>query len=191
MKFQSSIENILMQTPESASCNIPNIEGSSECELLMGTFSGLKISNAAGALKRSADLMTVEGTPINLTKRIDLHATPDVRLLSSAEQQYSRILSTIADDDDFRAIGNHCLPTCSTVTMAPAMHSNRPRKVLIISAGTDDHNTGDHQENALRTELLCGPNGCLRRGLLGMQEHHLFCLTVRTIVSSYFYFYQL
>jgi acetoin utilization deacetylase AcuC-like enzyme len=37
------------------------------------------------------------------------------------------------------------------------------RKVLCISSGSDDHNTGEHQENALRTALLCGVDGCLRR----------------------------
>jgi acetoin utilization deacetylase AcuC-like enzyme len=40
------------------------------------------------------------------------------------------------------------------------------KKVLIINSGGregEQHNTGDHQENALRTALLCGPLGCLRR----------------------------
>ena len=35
--------------------------------------------------------------------------------------------------------------------------------MLVITSGKDEHNTGEHQENALRTALLCGPDGCLRR----------------------------
>lgn len=190
-KLISSVENVLMQTPESTSCNQLNIEGNGECELLMGTFSGLKISNAAGALKRSADLMTVEGTPINLTKRIDLHSTPNIRLLSSTDEQKSQIVPTVADGEEFSATNNLRPLGCSAVTMTSALQSTHPRKVLIISAGSDDHDTGDHQENALRTELLCGPNGCLRRGLLGMPIHHLFCQAIRITVSSIFVVFKL
>jgi hypothetical protein len=176
-KLNSSVENVLMQTPENTSCYKLNTDGNGECELLMGTFSGLKISNAAGALKRSADLMTVEGTPINLTKRIDLHSTPNIRLQSHVDQQKSQFVSTDAEGKDFSSINNICPPGYSAATMSSALQSTHPRKVLIISAGSDDHNTGDHQENALRTELLCGPDGCLRRGLLGMRLHHLFWQT--------------
>lgn len=182
-KLQSSVENILMQTPENASCKKPSIEGNGECELLMGTFSGLKISNAAGAFKRSADLMTVEGTPINLTKRIDLHSTPNIRPLFSKDQQYSHTVSTVDGTEGFSMRGNLCPLGCSAVTMTSAPQSNHPRKVLIISAGSDDHNTGDHQENALRTELLCGPNGCLRRGLLGMQACHTYVVKSFVVLS--------
>lgn len=40
------------------------------------------------------------------------------------------------------------------------------RKVLVICSASDEHDTGNHQENALRTALLCGPEGCLRRPAL-------------------------
>jgi acetoin utilization deacetylase AcuC-like enzyme len=33
-------------------------------------------------------------------------------------------------------------------------------------SASDAHDTGDHQETMLRTELLCGPEGCLRRDIL-------------------------
>jgi hypothetical protein len=182
-KSKSSVGNVLMQTPENTSSNKLNIDGNGECDLLMGTFSGLKISNAAGALKRSADLMTVEGTPINLTKRIDLHSTPNIRLPSPVDKQKSQFVSTVADGEDFSALNSLCPQGCSAVTLTSALQSTHPRKVLIVTAGSDDHNTGDHQENALRTELLCGPDGCLRRGLLGMRIRYLFCKIIRITVS--------
>jgi hypothetical protein len=38
-------------------------------------------------------------------------------------------------------------------------------KLLIVNTDSDLilHDTGSHQENRLRTELLSGPSGCLRR----------------------------
>ncbi len=44
-------------------------------------------------------------------------------------------------------------------------------KLLIVNTDSDMilHDTGSHQENRLRTELLSGPVGCLRR--LPLQPH--------------------
>jgi hypothetical protein len=78
--------------------------------------------------------MTVEGSPVN--KRMDLLPTPNVKSAPPFETSL-----TIKEDS-------------SKVL---------PRKVLVISSGSDEHDTGEHQENALRTALLCGPEGCLRR----------------------------
>lgn len=39
-------------------------------------------------------------------------------------------------------------------------------KLFVVCSKSDDHNTGCHQENARRTALLCGPEGCLRRPAL-------------------------
>jgi acetoin utilization deacetylase AcuC-like enzyme len=39
-----------------------------------------------------------------------------------------------------------------------------PQRTLLIASLGSEHNTGaHHQENSQRTDLLCGPKGCLRR----------------------------
>ena len=153
----------LMQTPESTNSERLTYGNNEDCHVLMETFSGMKICNAAGTLKRSADLMTVEGTPVNLTKRIDMNPTPNTKLLpSGCSTPYSTAikLETHHCDDEEDLVD-------ATNTLSRKGSVPYPRRVLVISSGTDDHNTGDHQENALRTALLCGTNGCLRRAQLG------------------------
>ena len=153
-----------MQTPDSKRSGISSVGRDDDCDYLMETFSGMKINNQAGALKRSADLMTVEGSPVNLTKRIDMNQTPHAKFLLTSCLQASFVGEEII-------VGvNNAIASKDSAAMKIASVTGpvlRPRKVLIISSVSDDHDTGNHQENALRTALLCGSNGCLRRGQLG------------------------
>lgn len=107
-----------------------------EEEMLLDTFSGMRLH--PGAHKRTADVLTIEGSPVSVkywSKRQDTQPTPRAKHHSF-----------------FHGISGHG-------------HNNNtgPRRVLVLTAGSDDHDTGAHQENALRTSLLCGPDGCLRR----------------------------
>ena len=114
-------------------------------------------------LKRSSDRMTIEGSPVkhasfhapffsitilrmfllmqinNINKRLDLTDTPVAFRFA--------ITQTAKDNEPIIKDG----PTV------------QQRKVLVFSSSTDEHDTGNHQENALRTALLSGPDGCLRR----------------------------
>lgn len=62
--------------------------------------------------------------------------------------------------EDFEA---HLLPLPPKTIRKPVRSNN---KLLVITSASDEHNTGDHQENALRTSLLVGEQGCLRRSSL-------------------------
>ena len=163
-KAINNVNNHVMQTPDSKRSGISSVGRDDDCDYLMETFSGMKINNQAGALKRSADLMTVEGSPVNLTKRIDMNQTPHAKFLLTSCLQASFVGEEII-------VGvNNAIASKDSAAMKIASVTGpvlRPRKVLIISSVSDDHDTGNHQENALRTALLCGSNGCLRRGQLG------------------------
>ncbi len=105
-----------------------------EEEMLLDTFSGMRLQGQAGSHKRTADVLTIEGSPVSVKywhKRQDTQPTPKPK-----------------HHNFFH--GTHKVNTV-------------PRRVLVLTAGSDDHDTGAHQENALRTALLCGPDGCLRR----------------------------
>ena len=152
-----------MQTPESLSTTNGESE---ECHMLLETFSGLKINNTAGTLKRSADLMTIEGTPMNITKRVDLNSTPTTNYVLTADLLDSFSACTAVNDDVALNISKLDAVTKAVATTSVTQRPAYPRKVLIINSSTDDHDTGNHQENFLRTKLLCGADGCLRRSLL-------------------------
>jgi acetoin utilization deacetylase AcuC-like enzyme len=58
----------------------------------------------------------------------------------------------------------------SVSSVPPLASLDRPqsKKVFIFQCGGEQHDTGgNHQENELRTELICGEDGCLKRGILG------------------------
>eukprot|EP01038_Epipyxis_sp_PR26KG_P007318 gene7318-9972_t len=112
-------------------------------DILM-TFSGLKIY--PGATKRTIDRRTIEGSPVveSFSKRIDLHPTP-IQLSKSVP---------------LNSISNLTEIPSKTEQIYNRANNN---KVKVICSSSDGHETGEHQENALRTSLLCGKNGCLRR----------------------------
>ena len=120
-----------------------------ETETLMDTFSGMAFNDSLGANKRRLSAMTVEASPVNqYWKRQDVQPTPRVSL----SQRSGR-------EGDLQKVKKNVFAYNAKLP---------PRRVLVLSAGSgEDHNTGAHQENALRTALLCGPQGCLRRRLLG------------------------
>jgi hypothetical protein len=103
-----------------------------ESESVAMIFSEMKIN---GSCERSADIMTVEGSPVH--KKMNFRPTPNIKAATPVEP-----LRRDAESETIKIL---------------------PRKVLVISSGSDEHDTGEHQENALRTALLCGPEGCLRR----------------------------
>ena len=190
-KSSTSAPDQLLQTPKAVSSDRLSTGSNDDCNVLLETFSGMKINNASGALKRSADLMTVEGSPINVMKRMDSNPTPNAKSLVTAYSISS-----------FAGVGELLNQTCDnnlkgdttrTVVLADAQPKH-PRKVYVISSGSDSHDTGNHQENALRTSLLCGADGCLRRHQLGLCKSsfhfiHIarivfFCCRERKIVTS-------
>ena len=114
--------------------------------------------------RRSIDRLSVEGSPISNpeSKRLDISKTPsdkgiDPLWSASTGKATPQLILRIkrgkkSENDIIR-------------TPLQKENLNVGNQVLIIpSIGNDDHLTGDgHQENALRTSLLCGPKGCLRR----------------------------
>lgn len=163
-KAINNVNNHIMQTPDSKRSGNSSVGRDDDCYYLMETFSGMKINNHAGALKRSADLMTVEGSPVNLTKRIDMNQTPNAKfLLSSCSEAAFVGEAIVVSANNAIALKDSAIMKVASLTGSV----QSPRKVLIISSVSDDHDTGNHQENALRTALLCGTNGCLRRDQLG------------------------
>jgi hypothetical protein len=127
--------------------------GDAEEDELMDTFSAMKVSYHGALSKRLADSDTIEGSPVNPSrfKRLDLHPTP--------QKLYGAVLSTTSRPPN---VTKRTAAPC-TVNTHTQMDKDLERRLLVICSASEEHNTGDHQENALRTALLCGPEGCLRR----------------------------
>lgn len=87
-----------------------------------------------GLTKRSADSITIEGSPLT-TSRIFMPKRLDT---SETPRHFKHFSST---------------PSSSSVSNV----------YVLVASSTEEHNTRDHQENAQRTALLTGPDGCLRR----------------------------
>jgi hypothetical protein len=119
-------------------------------EDLVGSFSAMKVS------KRSADYSTIEGSPVNdiRYKRQDIHPTPYKAEDALTSQQWATT-----------SLQQFSVPgvTEKAQVLANVDSCNGKEKLLVICSASEEHNTGDHQENALRTALLCGKDGCLRR----------------------------
>lgn len=156
-------------TPNSSSC--PAGSGADDgagIDSLSGSFTGMKlnahIADGGGALKRSVDRFTVEGSPMVPLpfKQPNLNHTP----LAFAQAHHSSTEDTsgILENDAY----SHCIDRLSPIleTVEAQVSTGKQgtsRKVLVICSASNEHNTGDHQENMLRTALLCGEDGCLRR----------------------------
>jgi hypothetical protein len=135
------------QTPVNVRSNSEDAES-----LLVGSFSGMKIQqgfvedevselNSNGGIlkfKRRLDSHTVEGSPCvqGIFKRLDIHPTPAKEVFQGQKKP------------------------------EPLPHNTDEKKLLIVYSASDEHDTGIHQENSLRTALLCGGEGCLRRSSL-------------------------
>jgi len=139
------------QTPVSIKSESSSADHESQ---LIGSFSGMKIQNRSfnddfddnapsGLLlkfKRRLDSHTVEGSPClhGAFKRLDVHPTPmKIEPVNFEPKEH--------------------------ITILPKKDET---KLLVVFAASDEHDTGAHQENALRTASLCGENGCLRRTAL-------------------------
>ena len=155
----------LRTSPRRTSRSNNEVLESPAMDQLLGTFSGMKLqsdvtspteSDRSGQEsnlilkiqlpKRPIEHSTIEGSPVTPAswKRPDINPTPlppKIPILSDAESK---------PFEDTARISSH----------------NKISKLLVISSSSDEHNTGDHQENSLRTALLCGDNGCLRRSEL-------------------------
>lgn len=131
-------------------------------DMLVGRFSIMNVtsdgvhddfSSSLHLLKRGPDALTIEGSPMNpirTAKRLDLNPTP-----SRAIRECGGSIPIHAADESYSVGGS---------ASAYSRPKGRPDdKLLVICSSSDEHDTGDHQENALRTTLLCGAEGCLRR----------------------------
>lgn len=151
-------------------------------ECLTGSFTGMKLNlNGGGATKR--DRVTIEGSPMVPLpfKQPNLNSTP---YKSEEEWNIHDFYSSGPTGIGFPtnpSSPQHTLQTdeheaVDAVKIDPAFHTSPVRdivqqkpkqehlqKVLVICSASSEHNTGDHQENMLRTALLCGDKGCLRR----------------------------
>ena len=125
----------------------PHRDDSTEDDLTV-CFSEMKVSQG-GFYKRFAESDTIEGSPVNALrfKKQDLRPTP-YKFDNNEDDDVPQLSSVIHRN--------------SISTKNETLKSDTP-KLLVICSASEEHNTGDHQENALRTALLCGPDGCLRR----------------------------
>ena len=118
---------------------------------VVGSFSGLKIHNVSN--KRLMEQSTAEGSPVNVNpKRLDLQPTPKLSISNTGQ----------APPAGFNA-GTVAYKATKPST---ADNSSDIKEVIVLCSASEGHDTGDHQENALRTALLCGSDGCLRRPAL-------------------------
>ena len=113
-------------------------------------FSAMKLHKQSFKRQHSRD--TIEGSPMN-TKRVDMQKTP---------------LFVKALQDNSNRMEEDGIPTFISMNDLPPFNSPQPtkrpttptatttKKLLVIAAASDGHDTGEHQENALRTALLCG-----------------------------------
>jgi hypothetical protein len=151
-------------TPENGSGS-RRINDSNNEELerdLIGHLSGMKLAEdrkdstsspttAFFPFKRSLERLTVEGSPCVAIplKKLDITPTP----------------AKVSFD-------SHVVVTPAVETKSNFSHY----PLLVFSSASDDHDTGNHQENALRTALLCGvEQGCLRRPLINSHIQWMDC----------------
>lgn len=133
--------------------NTPNnvVNQSNVDDDLAISFSTMKVT-LGGSSKRNADSFTVEGSPMIRRdyKRMDINPTP---FKSNNTLSNDRFVQKNNDINklSLQSINNN------------VVKNNISKKLLVICSSSEEHNTGDHQENALRTALLCGDDGCLRR----------------------------
>ena len=114
-----------------------------EVELLMDSLENLQFAD------RHEDCRTIEGTPLPRSRASSSSFAPPSPVFMQQE-------------------GAHVI----SPAMSTPVGTDRQGVMVFQCSGSDAHDTGDHQETMLRTELLCGPEGCLRRDVL--KEHVIF-----------------
>ena len=140
------------------------------------TFSGMKLKERDMSIINCKD--TVEGSPLVLKISKDYITKQNYNLIRSTTPSLEESLSSTSpaakkidlnptpsrndlESTSYGSLSNNIL-ICSNF--------ENNKKVYVLSSGSDEHDTGNHQENARRTALLCGDNGCLRRSPL---ENHI------------------
>ena len=117
-----------------------------------------KISTYGEGFKRPADIYsTIEGSPFTFSsKRLDQSETPSI---------FRQIVHTIERDSVTAIQLSEITPIKSEREDNDSLRSLQGINVLVVNSDSDTciHDTGDHQENRMRTTLLTGPDGCLRR----------------------------
>ena len=152
--------------------NIPNIND------LEMTFSGMKLKDINSIMNNKC---TIEGSPLvlRLSKHIINTTTSNnnnITTTSNNNNNNSNIIrsttplldeSPVAKKIDLNQTPsrNDLISSLSSSSLSYNINNTiyNNKKVYILSSGSDEHDTGNHQENARRTALLCGDNGCLRR----------------------------
>jgi len=135
------------------------------------TFSGMKLKDRDMSRINCKD--TVEGSPLVLKISKDF-ITKNYNLIRSTTPSLDESLtstSPAAKKIDLNPTpSRHDLvsTTYDSLSNNISIGNNKfeNKKVYVLSSGSDEHDTGNHQENARRTALLCGDNGCLRRSPL-------------------------
>jgi hypothetical protein len=155
-------------TPESTNSSKAPF-GDAENELI-GCLTSMKLDNGLKAsspnfdipyfkLKRPLEHQTIEGSPFTtgIPKKLDGNPTPARFIFEEKSNQPLVVRSA---------------PPAVAVQSKQAHETHKNSAVfplLVLTSNSDDHDTGvHHQENALRTTLLCGEKGigCLRRPML-------------------------
>ena len=151
----------------------PSVQSEDHEEYLVNHLSGIKLSKSDNlaefqpsfAIKRIAESMTVEGTPLMYpptAKRLDLNPTPLAFKLNEDYPQNCSLESSV-QSIPMRPFPSESIPRCKN-----------GRGVLVIPSCNEGHITGEHQENALRIALLTShERGCLRREELKDNIHWL------------------
>lgn len=174
-----SENNLSYSTYATANTTTPECKNNNEDDDLIHTLTGMKIGEGSNLhnnddsipllkTKRTFDHQTIEGSPYvtgALPKRFDIHPTPAkdhfLQIQSSALNINSpEIASPPPPPPPPTPLLEQCTNTPNTNTTNIAAQF----PVMVFTSASDDHDTGEHQENALRTALLSGENGCLRRG---------------------------
>jgi hypothetical protein len=95
--------------------------------------------------RRELETSTIEGSPmmLHIRKKIDQKSTP----CSFRDADINEIL----------------VPTVKQVDHRQHIERESGGDILVLTCGSNIHDTKGHQENMKRTSLIAGNDGCLRR----------------------------
>jgi hypothetical protein len=114
-------------------------------------------------VKRALEHHTIEGSPFttSIPKKLDINPTP----------------SRVIFEQQVPIIPPAPEPKVNSTSIPSNAHAVKSEEysVMVLSSASDDHNTGNHQENALRTALLCGEEGCLKRAAISPSIKWVSC----------------
>jgi hypothetical protein len=112
-------------------------------------------------LKRNKDTLTIEGSPLVKAKKRDLRPTPVAYHRHGGGSSRG---PEKQQDQQSKGQQRHGTRQRAQQQQRGQQQGQRaPQLVHVLSLQSQEHDTKDHQENVLRTLLLSGPDGCLRR----------------------------